>query len=308
MYVEVDDPTSPPAGWIQVRVEAAGVHNLVRSRAAGRHYTSKSLPHIPGTDGVGSIISVGADVSNAKLSVGQSVYFSTIATGGSYSEIVNVPAQAAVALPEGVDPVQIAAFTNPGMSSWMALKARLFPTLDQLQAGFTVVILGATSASGRIAASTARILGAGKVVGVARNEEALRGVPGLDDFVTLKDPVTETDLSTLGDVDIVLDYLYGDAVAHLFASLGSKRPTQYVHIGSLAGTTTSLDGAILRSKSLTIRGAGPGSWAMSEMAKQLPSLMEAFRQIPHTKVREVPLRDIESVWGEKGGDRVVFKP
>lgn len=58
---------------------------------------------------------------------------------------------------------------NPALSSWMAIKAR---TKD-LPENFTILIMGATTVSGTVAISLARKLGAGKVIGVARNAETL---------------------------------------------------------------------------------------------------------------------------------------
>ncbi len=82
-YTAVPVPPAPLAGSgiVQIRVLAVGEHQLVRSRAAGKHYTSGPLPHVVGVDGVGRTIPEG------KL-----VYFITLRTGGgSFAEVVNVP-------------------------------------------------------------------------------------------------------------------------------------------------------------------------------------------------------------------------
>ena len=88
----------------------------------------------------------------------------------------------------------------------------------------------------------ARFLGAGKVIGCARNKKALKAVPGLDESVTLLDPVEKTDFSSLGRVDVVLDYIYEAPAVHLLKSLEPKGTVQYVHVGSLAGLEMSLPG------------------------------------------------------------------
>lgn len=94
----------PDSDLVQVKVIASGVHRLVRSRAAGKHYSAKGLPHIPGIDGTGT-------TTDGKL-----VYFSTITpTGGTMADYVNVPKRATISLPEGADPVQIAGLVNPAM-------------------------------------------------------------------------------------------------------------------------------------------------------------------------------------------------
>src|SRR5699024_1417307 len=74
-----------------------------------------------------------------------------------------------IAVPDGLDDVTAAAIANPGMSSWAALTARA-----ALQAGETVLVNGATGASGRLAVQIARHLGAGKIVVTGRNSEILK--------------------------------------------------------------------------------------------------------------------------------------
>jgi NADPH:quinone reductase-like Zn-dependent oxidoreductase len=173
----------------EIRVLAAGLHQLVRSRAAGKHYTATELPHRPGVDGVG-----------VNVSTGKNVYFSLLGTtGGSYAEIVNAPTRSIVELPDGVDPVVAAAMINPVMASWMALRKRV----DLKENGFKVFINGVTTASGKIAIKVARHLGATSVVGSARNEEALSKLD-LDASVVLASTPTETDFSSAADADIVL--------------------------------------------------------------------------------------------------------
>ncbi len=148
-------PTTSDFDKVTIKILASGLHQLIRSQAAGQHYSSKSagLPYVPGADGVGT------------TPEGQTVYFSSIATGGGFAEYITVPKVAIVPVPDGADPVQIAGLVNPGMSSWMALAARV----DNLPANFTVVIVGVTAISGKVAVEFVRGKGAGKVICVARN-------------------------------------------------------------------------------------------------------------------------------------------
>lgn len=291
-YVSVPAPETAAleSGIVQVTLLAAGLHHIVKSRAAGKHYTSTTLPHIPGVDGIGLLPS------------GKKVYFNTMATGGSMSELVNVPLAATTPLPDGLDPVKAAALLNPAMSSWIALKTRT----TNLPTRFTVVVLGATSTSGNVAISIARAFGAGKVIGVARNAASLEELD-LDDRIVLKDPVTETDFSSLGDVHVVLDYVYGPAMVHLLSSLKSKVPTQYVHVGAVSQQVAELPGAVLRSKDITIRGAGPGAWSMEVLKGELPKILEALRDVKERNIKVVKLANVEKAWSESE-DRIVFVP
>jgi NADPH:quinone reductase-like Zn-dependent oxidoreductase len=292
-YVEVEDlpVPSPDSGLIQIKLVASGLHQVVKSRAEGTHYSAKTLPHVPGIDGV------------ATTADGKHVYFSTIATGGSMSEIINVPKKDTTPFPEGLDPVQAAALLNPAMSSWMAMRTRTF----DLPKNFTVLIMGATTMSGTIAIPLVRSLGAAKVIGVARNAAAL-GALGLDQTIQLMEPAEKTDFSKIGDVDVILDYLWGPPIVHLFNQLASKVPVQFVQIGSMAGLEANLVSANLRSKNITMRGAGPGAWTFPQLVGEYGNILNALKSVERQEVKVVKLADIETVWAEKSATRIVFVP
>lgn len=289
-YTEVSEPSAPGPDEARVKVLATGVHHVVRSRAAGRHYTSGKPPHVPGVDGVG------------ETDEGKTVYWFSMEIG-TMSEYINLPKKNIRVLPDGIDPVQVAAITNPALSSWMAFKTR---TTD-LPPDFTVLIVGATSASGRVAMQLARSLGAKKVIGAARNKPALDTL-GLDASIVIVEEAEKTDFSSLRDVDVILDYVYGPVTTKLLTSLQSARPVQYVHVGGLAATDFTLPGAVLRSKNLTIRGSGPGAWSMREMASTIDELLQVVKEIPEQPVKVAKLKDIEAAWGEPLGDRLVVVP
>lgn len=221
------------------------------------------------------------------------------------TEIINVPVQKTVPVPDGADPIQVAGLVNPVMASWMALATRTVG----LQSGFTALIIGATGMSGTAAVDVARVSGAGKVVGVARSAAKMAGL-GLDATIELGSEQTNTDWSAAMDTDVVLDFLYGPATLSFFQSLKSTKPVQYVQIGTVVERTIELPGDILRSKDITIRGTGPGAWQLSAFAEQAP---EIIRAIASGKVRpgqfeEVKMADIESAWAQKGGDRMIVTP
>jgi NADPH:quinone reductase-like Zn-dependent oxidoreductase len=292
-YTTVDDLPDPSESQLQLRVIATGVHHLVRSRAAGRHYTSKSLPHLPGVDGVG-----------VHVKTGRRYYFSAFTTG-SFAELVNVEKQRAWPLPEidGADPVAIAAYMNPAMSSWMAFATRT----SALKTGFSVAILGATSTSGRIAVDVARAHGAGHVVGIARNAAAM-GHKHLDASIELN---SSTDWNRLGKIDVILDYVYGEPSLDLLRALPpTDQEIQFVHLGSMSGQTEiNLPGSILRSKRVALRGAGPGSWTMEEFAAEVPALLQLVAGLEkgHDVVTK-SLEEVENVWADPSfiTKRIVF--
>ncbi|KAH0274488.1 quinone oxidoreductase, partial [Aureobasidium melanogenum] len=282
--------TTPEPDEFPVKVMCSGLHIVVRSIASGNHYASGDLPYTPGVDGIGR-----------RLADNRLVYFISF-PGGAYQEILNVERRKMVELPDGVDPYQVAGYANPALSSWMVLRART----KELPGNFTVLVMGATSASGKVAVEVARVLGAGKVIGMSRNAATLSEV-GVDEMIILDDNVSTTDCSAAAGVDVILDYLYGPVAQHVLSTVNFTRPVQYIHIGGLAGTEMMLPGHVLRSKDITIRGAGPGSWSREAMRPEIPEILNAFKTFRTQNVKVVPLSEIEEDWHNKN-ERIVFTP
>src|SRR6202451_413029 len=145
-------------------VLAAGRPPRVRSQADGSHYTSTDeLPLVPGIDGVGR----GPD--------GLLRYFILPdTTMGAMAEQTVIDLRRSVVLPDGSDPVAIAAAMNPAMSSWIALRQRI-----SFQPGQSVLILGATRNAGRLAIQVAKSLGARQVIGAGRQPAKLAALKDL---------------------------------------------------------------------------------------------------------------------------------
>lgn len=199
---------APDSDLIQIHVLATGLHRAVRAISAGLVYASaNALPHTPGIDGVGRT-----------LPDGQLVYFSNFNITGSFVEHLHIPKRNAFPLSETADPVQVAGLVNPTMGSWMALKTRV--DTSTLPQGFTVLILGVTTLSGQNAIAISRTFGAEKVIGVARNETAMEKTD-LDSRIALTD---STDYSSLGDVVVILDFLYGPPLLQLLSALKPSQP------------------------------------------------------------------------------------
>jgi NADPH:quinone reductase-like Zn-dependent oxidoreductase len=88
---------------VLVDVIASGLHRRVRSQADGSHYTSTGeLPLVPGVDGV------------ARLPDGTLRYFALGDTpSGAMAEQTVIDLRQSFELPDGSDPVRVAAAMNP---------------------------------------------------------------------------------------------------------------------------------------------------------------------------------------------------
>lgn len=303
VYDSIDLP-APSEDQVRVKVLSAGVHTLVRSRAAGKHFSvaGKSPPHVPGTDGVGVM-----------TGTNQLVYFNALLSPtGSLAKEINLGKRDVFPLPEGADPDTIAVLVNPAMSSWMALTARA-----GIQPGrnVKVAIVGATGVSGQTAIQISKAFGASEIVTIGKPGPKLEKTKelGATTLVPLAENLTETDFSAAANVDVVLDYLWGDVSSAAFAGIINARKNKsqrlnWVEIGSLAGETQPIPASLLRSANVALLGCAPGSWTFQELYGQLPAMLEALVKGGVTADFEVKkLEDVESWWNEEGGARPLVK-
>jgi NADPH:quinone reductase-like Zn-dependent oxidoreductase len=306
-YQDFPAPAPAPAGADEIVVDvlAAGLHPRVRSQADGSHYTSTGeLPLVPGIDGVGR----GPD--------GLLRYFILPDTTlGAMAEQTVIDTRRSIVLPSGSDPVAVAAAMNPAMSSWVALRQRV-----PFQAGQSVLVLGATGQAGRLAVQIARLLHADRIVAAGRNAERLARLPaaGATDTVSL-DGTPAAVAHRLGqaasDVDIVIDYLWGEPTAAAMVAVVTERadrgkPLTWVEIGSIAGPAAPIPSAALRAARLTIVGSGQGSVSAHEYLAELPALAQAITAgALDVDARAVPLADVEKAWAAaRATQRIVFTP
>jgi len=302
-YREFPTPTPQSPDEVLVDVIAAGLHPRVRSQADGSHYTSSGdLPLVPGIDGVG------------RTPDGTLRYFYLPdTTMGAMAEQTVIDQGRSVALPDAADPILVAAGMNPAMSSWVALHRRI-----QFEPGQTVLVLGATGSSGRMAVQVAKRLGASRVIGAGRNAQQLAALTdlGADTTVQLDGDAAVSDLADAArDVDVVIDYLWGPITADVMAGIAGKRsnpanPLSWVEIGSMAGASAAIPSAALRAVRLQIVGSGQGSVPTRDIAAELPAIAtEITSGALHVDARAVPLAKVESAWSDSDTEqRIVITP
>jgi NADPH:quinone reductase-like Zn-dependent oxidoreductase len=313
-YQEFPAPVPASDNEMLVDVLAAGLHPRVRSQANGSHYTSTDeLPLVPGIDGVGR----GPD--------GRLRYFILPDTSmGAMAEQTVIETRRSVVLPDTIDPVTVAAAMNPAMSSWLALRQRV-----SFQPGQDVLVLGATGSAGQLAVQIARLFGAKNVIAAGRDADRLAALPALGATATVQldgGPGVAGAADRLGrawrvfggaaDVDVVIDYLWGEPAAAAMAALVTHRaertkPLSWIQIGSVAGPTAPVPSAALRAARLQIVGSGQGSISAREYVAELPAIAQEISAGGlDVDARAVPLADVERVWAAAADarQRTVFIP
>ncbi|KAF2029588.1 GroES-like protein [Setomelanomma holmii] len=303
-YTTINLPEPTPT-QVRIKVLAAGVHTLVRSRAAGKHFSvaNTSPPHIPGTDGVGSIVG-----SN------ELIYFQCLtAPTGSFADEINVEKRDVFKLPDNVDPDAVAVIGNPAMSSWLALTARAGIAPGQ-EKEFTVAIVGATGVSGQAAVQIAKAVGAKKIVAIGKPGAKLEKTKELGATATIALAAEGTDFTEAADVDGVLDYLWGDVAKVVLPNLVAARENKsqrltWVEIGALAGDDLPVSASLLRKANAALLGCGPGSWTFPELYAQLPTMLKLIASNGLKAEHSVKkLADVETWWSVTDGPRILVRP
>jgi NADPH:quinone reductase-like Zn-dependent oxidoreductase len=288
-------------GTVLIRAEAVGIHQVVRARASGNHYTSTgALPLTPGVDGVGTTPD------------GTRVWFSTMSSerNGSLAEYVAVPVGEVVPLPPSLDPVAAAAGINPLIAAWMSLFVR-----GSLRHGQHLVVLGATGAAGRSTLHLARGT-AGRVTAVGLEPDVLDQLltEGLaTDTIQLGTNQTYDELlAAIPTADVAIDYLWGTVAEQLWAAIGAaRRPhgrtLQHVQTGTMAGAAANLTGATLRGADLRLTGSAPGAYSFSDLTAQVPALLERMAADGITVAHApFPLAELDAGWSNTDRARTVF--
>ncbi|WP_235917969.1 quinone oxidoreductase family protein [Paenibacillus lutrae] len=299
----LDSPVATD-GQILINVSATALSRVSKFRSMGMHYSSQvNFPIVAGIDGVGT------------MEDGSRVYFVLpTAPYGSLAEQTIVNEKLTVRLPDDIDDATAAAIANPAMSSWAALVFRA-----GFQSGQTVLINGATGASGSLAVQIAKGLGAKKIIVTGRNELKLQALEAEEAIAF--DMTADNGQKTFEDalvpliaegVDVVLDYLWGDsafAIMSVLAKTNTDRATRFVSIGTSSGQESiQLPSSILRSSTIELVGSGDKSVSKADM---LTAVKGVFEMAAEGKLKiataEFALEQIEKAWSAPLMPRPVVK-
>lgn len=231
--LEARDPGDPGPGELRVAVRAAGVSFADVLVAAGRYQLRPPLPFVPGSEIAGVVESVGAEVDPSM--VGTRVCGSVF--GGAMAEAAVTKASAMTPIPSGMGFAEASVFLVSFTTAYHALVQR-----GRLEAGETLLVLGAAGAVGQAAVQLGRALGA-RVIASASSEAkraaALAG--GAERAIDSGSPAWRDDLKAACEgrpLDVVLDPVGGAATEPAFRSLGWGG--RHLVIGFASGTIPKL--------------------------------------------------------------------
>jgi NADPH:quinone reductase-like Zn-dependent oxidoreductase len=240
-------PDPPPAtgNHVLVKVEAAALNAVDLHIASGHHRAGPpQLPYVPGIETVGTIVA-GPDRG---LRVRAAVPAGLVpGVNGGMAELLLTDRATCIPVPDGLDSVAAAAIGVVGTSADLSLRRA------GIQAGESVLVLGATGPLGTAFLQLARLAGAKRVIAAGRNPERLAQVPAADGVAVLgEEPLSERLASLGGPVDLVVDPVWGPWAEPALACL--KPGGRYLNVGAAAGDGTAFHVEWLRAAQLTLIG------------------------------------------------------
>jgi NADPH:quinone reductase-like Zn-dependent oxidoreductase len=276
-YEEAPEP-EPGPGEVLVRVRACALNHLDVWARRGLPNVRIPLPHIGGSDIAGEVIAS----ASSGVAVGRRVMLQpglscarceACLSGrdnecacyevlgytnhdGGYAELVKVPAQNVVPIPDDIDFVKAAAFPLTFLTAWHMLMTRAGLKRDE-----NVLVLAAGSGVGQAAIQIAALHGA-RVFATAGSEAKLERARALGAAEVIhhhKQDISEEikRLTNRRGVDVVIEHVGEATWPRSMRSLA--RGGRLVTCGATTGYNGTLDLRALFSKQLTILGSYMGT-------------------------------------------------
>ena len=205
----------PAADEVLIRVKATAVNYADAIMVAGKYQTKPPLPFSPGLETAGIVEACGAGVTDFKP--GDRVM--AILAYGGLAEYAVAPAAETFRIPDGMDWAAAGAFAIAYISSHVAIRWQ-----GRLDAGETMLVLGAAGGVGLTAVEIGKAMGA-RVIAAASTKEKLavaaeHGADDTIDYATEK--LAERVMALTGDkgVDVCFDPVGGSLFDAALSSLG----------------------------------------------------------------------------------------
>ncbi|MDO9610879.1 MAG: NADPH:quinone oxidoreductase family protein, partial [Serpentinimonas sp.] len=257
-----EQPTpQPQAGQVLIEIRAASLNFPDLLIVQNKYQIKPALPFVPGAEYAGIVRAVGAGVTH--LQPGQAV--ACLSGTGGFATHTLAPAALCLPLPPGFDLIAAAAFIMTYATSYHALLDR-----GALQAGETVLVLGAAGGVGTAAIQIARQAGA-TVIAAASNAEKCALCQQVGAHQTIDYSVHRPEGSLREAIkaacggrgpDLIYDPVGGDLAEPALRSIAWRG--RYLVIGFAAGPIPSLPLNLPLLKGASVVGVFWGEYAKRE--------------------------------------------
>lgn len=205
-WEEYPDPI-PGQGEVLIKVAAASVNPIDYKRRAGltKDWYPIKFPGLIGVDVAGTVIKIGTGVEG--FNIGDKVF---AMADDTYAELCVVKAAILAKVPKGLDLIEAAALPLVTTTGNQLLLA------TGIQAGQTVLVVGAVGNVGRSAVFTAKARGATVIAGVLKRQFDVAKTIGADQVIATDD---DTAIANLPPLDAVADAVGGKTAEKLIAKV-----------------------------------------------------------------------------------------
>ena len=310
VYRDMPDPV-PGAGEILVAIAAIGVNFPDGLLVEGKYQAKPQVPFMPGGEFAGKVAALGPGASG--FAVGDRVLGWNVGRG-AYAEQIAVPAGELFPLPASMSMDQGAALLCATATAHHALRQR-----GRLQAGETLVVLGAAGGTGIAAVQIGKAIGA-RVIAVCSSDEkiAFAKSQGADAGINYSRDDLNQAIKRLTDgrgADVVYDAVGGDAFDA--CSRAMAWDGRLLVVGFASGRIPTLPVNLTLVKGYAVIGVFWGAFTQREPAAYAANMRELFGWFEAGKV--VPVIDrvfaladgvkaIQYVTGRGARGKVVIRP
>jgi NADPH2:quinone reductase len=268
----------PGPGEVAVAVKAAGVNFPDVLTIQGKYQVRPDLPFTPGNEFAGVVLSAGPGVTS--IAAGERVIGFT--RTGAFAEQVLAPAEALMPMPPGMDFDTAAAITLTYGTSHHAVVDRA-----ALQAGETMLVLGAAGGVGLAAIEIGKALGA-RVIAAASSAAKLavckaHGADVLINYAT--DDLREALKAATGGKgpDVIYDPVGGAYSEPAFRSIAWRG--RHLVVGFAAGEIPRLPWNLMLLKGASVMGVFWGDFVRREPAANLAAMRQMLGWMAEGKLR-----------------------
>ncbi|MCW5641419.1 MAG: NADPH:quinone oxidoreductase family protein [Rhodoferax sp.] len=299
-------PTPAPGpGEVLVEIKAASLNFPDLLIVQNKYQIKPELPFVPGSEYAGTVQALGEGVRH--LTVGQNI--ACLSGTGGFGTHTLAKAQLCMPLPAGFPFVDAAAFIMIYATSYHALIDRA-----ALQAGETVLVLGAAGGVGTAAIQIAKQAGA-RVIAAASTDEkcALCSRIGADATINYQRENLREALKALTEgkgPDVIYDPVGGDLAEPAFRSIGWRG--RYLVVGFAAGPIPALPLNLALLKGASIVGVFWGDYARREPKANAAMMQTLATWYGEGKIKPVidrtmPMSELKAAYAHMGSRGVMGK-
>jgi len=266
------------AGEVKIRVRAAGVNFPDVLIIQKKYQLQPQLPFSPGAEVAGDVIAVGEGVTHVKP--GDKV--ASFCGIGGFAEEVIAPAAATVPMPPGASYELSAVFSLAYGTSWHAVRDRA-----ALQAGETMLVLGAAGGVGLAAVEIGKAIGA-RIIAAASTDEklAICKLHGADELINYSQGDLRESIKAVcgkNGPDVIYDPVGGKFTEPAFRSIGWRG--RYLVVGFADGEIPALPMNLALLKGASLVGVFWGEFAKREPANNMRGFAEMAGWIREGKLK-----------------------